>query len=68
MLPAVGMAMIAGMAAKAIAAKHPGFAKGASMIAAPFIGLAYAVALPFIGMGMLLWTAAQAVKVKFATK
>jgi CheY-like chemotaxis protein len=68
MLPAVGMAMIAGMAAKAIAAKHPGFAKGASMAAAPFIGLAYAVALPFIGMGMLLWTAAQAVKVKFATK
>jgi len=68
MLPAVGMAMIAGMAAKAIAAKYPGFTKGAKIAATPFVGLAYAVALPLIGMGMLLWTAAQAVKVKFATK
>ena len=60
MLPAVGMAMVIGMGAKAVAAKYPGFAKVAGMVAAPFIGLVYAVTLPFIGMGMLLWIGAQA--------
>jgi CheY-like chemotaxis protein len=34
------------------------FAKNVSLfIAAPFIGLAYAVAFPFIGLGMLVWLA-----------
>ncbi|MCX7240133.1 MAG: response regulator [Burkholderiales bacterium] len=28
-------------------------------LAAPFIGLVYAVALPFVGMGMLIWTATK---------
>lgn len=30
------------------------------LFAAPFIGLAYALAFPFIGLGMLVWTGARA--------
>ncbi len=30
-------------------------------LASPFIGLAYLIALPFVGMGMLAWVAAKAV-------
>jgi CheY-like chemotaxis protein len=68
MLPAVGMAMIIGMGAKAVAAKYPGFAKGVSVAAAPLIGLVFAVTLPLIGLGMLLWTTAKTVVGKTATK
>ncbi|WP_394755898.1 response regulator transcription factor [Rhodoferax sp.] len=32
----------------------------ALFLAAPFIGLAYALALPFVGIGMLIWTAVRA--------
>ncbi len=32
--------------------------------AAPFIGLVYAVMLPFVGIGMVAWTAVQALKAK----
>ena len=32
----------------------------ALFLAAPFVGLAYAVLLPFVGLGMLLWFAGQA--------
>ena len=32
----------------------------ALFLAAPFIGLAYAVLLPFVGIAMLLWTAGKA--------
>jgi len=32
----------------------------ALFLAAPFIGLAYAVMLPFVGMAMLIWTAGKA--------
>lgn len=39
--------------------QHP-FKRVAMLLASPFIGLAYAVLLPLIGMAMLLWTAAQA--------
>ena len=41
------------------------FGKGvkniALFIAAPFIGLVYAMALPFVGMAMLAWFAAKAI-------
>lgn len=30
-------------------------------LASPFIGLAYLIALPFVGFGMLVWFAAKAV-------
>jgi hypothetical protein len=36
-------------------------------LAAPFIGLAYAVLLPFVGIAMLAWTAAQALKARLQT-
>jgi CheY-like chemotaxis protein len=39
--------------------KHP-YKTLALLLAAPFIGLAYAVLLPLIGLTMLLWTAGQA--------
>ena len=39
--------------------QHP-VKRVAMLVAAPFIGLAYAVLLPLIGIGMLLWTAGQA--------
>jgi hypothetical protein len=32
----------------------------AKIIAAPFIGLAYAVALPFVGTAMLIWVGGKA--------
>jgi len=32
----------------------------ALFLAAPFIGLAYAVLLPFVGIAMLIWTAGKA--------
>ena len=60
MLPAVGMAMLIGMGAKAFAAKYPGFVKGAALVAAPLIGLVYAVALPLVGIVMLVRTGAKA--------
>jgi hypothetical protein len=38
-----------------------GFVKNVGLfIAAPFIGLAYAMLLPFVGLGMLVWFAARA--------
>ncbi len=38
----------------------------ALFLAAPFIGLIYAVLLPFVGMGMLVWAAARALTKKSA--
>lgn len=39
------------------------FAKNVALfIASPFIGLAYALAFPFIGLGMLAWTGVKALK------
>jgi hypothetical protein len=35
-------------------------------MAAPFIGLAYAVLLPFVGVAMLLWTAVEALTAALA--
>lgn len=64
MLPAVGMAMVIGMGAKAVAIKYPGFAKAAGMVAAPFIGLVYAVTLPVVGIAMIIRVAAQAAMMK----
>jgi hypothetical protein len=31
-------------------------------LAAPFVGLAYAIAFPFVGAGVLLWHAAKALR------
>jgi len=42
------------------AEKQNSYKRVAMLLAAPFIGLAYAVLLPLIGMAMLLWTAGQA--------
>lgn len=42
--------------------RHGGLKDVALFFAAPFIGLAYAVLLPFVGMGLLLWTGAQALR------
>ena len=40
----------------------------ALFLAAPFIGLAYAVMLPFVGIAMLAWTAVQALRDQSAKK
>ena len=45
--------------APVVEGKHP-YKTLALVLAAPFIGLAYAVMLPLIGMAMLLWTAGKA--------
>lgn len=47
--------------AVAIAAKNV-----ALFLLAPFIGLVYAVLLPFVGIAMLLWTAVDALAVTLA--
>jgi hypothetical protein len=36
----------------------------ASFIAAPFVGLAFILALPFVGTAVLIWTGIQAVRGK----
>jgi len=36
----------------------------ALFLAAPFIGLAYAVALPFVGAGALVWMAIRAARAR----
>ena len=33
----------------------------ALFVAAPFVGLAYALAFPFVGMGILAWRGARAI-------
>ncbi|MDD3937315.1 response regulator [Rhodoferax sp.] len=43
-----------------LAEKQNPYKRVAMLLAAPFIGLAYAVLLPLIGLAMLLWTAGQA--------
>lgn len=66
-LPAVGMAMLMGMAARAIATRHPNFAKAATIAAAPFIGLVFAVTMPVVGAAMLIKVGAQAAMAKART-
>ena len=52
------------MAAKAFAAAYPKAARAlrnvALFVAAPFIGLAYAAAMPFVGIAALAWIGARA--------
>jgi hypothetical protein len=59
--------MLAWMAGKAIA-KNQNAVKWikavAWVLAAPFIGLAYAVLLPLVGAAMLLWVASKALMTK----
>ena len=38
----------------------PGLLWLALFFAAPFVGLAYVIALPFVGMGMLAWMGVKA--------
>jgi CheY-like chemotaxis protein len=64
MLPAVGMAMIAGIAGKALVTKYPAVKTVALLIAAPFIGLVFAVTLPLVGGVFLIKAAAQAAMAK----
>ncbi|MEJ8837220.1 hypothetical protein [Ramlibacter sp. AN1133] len=44
-------------------ARIPGLLKNMALfLASPFIGLAYAVLLPFVGLGMLLWIAGEGMR------
>ena len=48
-------------------ADFPTFAKNVLLfLAAPFVGLAYAIALPFVGFGMLMWMGAKALMARKA--
>jgi hypothetical protein len=61
-MPIVGLGMLAYVAYKAFA-KTKAFTHVKNvglLISAPFIGLAYAVALPFVGIGMLLYVGGKA--------
>jgi hypothetical protein len=58
------MAMLAGIAAKALVKRYPAVKSVGLTIAAPFIGLVYAVTLPFVGMAMLIGVGFQAAKAK----
>ena len=50
-------------------AKKPNVLKNMALfLSAPFIGLLYAVLLPLVGMGMLVWTAVKAAKSPPVTK
>ena len=50
-------------AAPAAAEARPGALRNLGLFfAAPFIGLAYAIALPFVGMGMLAWQGWKALR------
>ena len=59
--PFAGLAALAWIAAKALAANYPGAVRNARnvalFVAAPFIGLAYAFTLPFVGIVALAWVA-----------
>lgn len=47
----------------AVAGKVPALLKNMVLfLASPFIGLAYAVLLPFVGLGMLLWVATEGLR------
>lgn len=67
-LPFVGLAMLVGVpiwhSMKALAGRvrHiDTFAKNVGLfLAAPFIGLVYVIALPFVGIGMIAWIGAKA--------
>src|SRR5450830_1645644 len=65
-LPVVGLAMLAWIGGKALLAlpttkKVLKLSENvAKVIAAPFIGLAYAVMLPFVGTAMLIWVGGKA--------
>ena len=52
-------AELAAAPVEVIATRHP-FKNAAKFLVAPFVGLAYAVLLPLIGIAMLAWTALQA--------
>ncbi len=54
-------------AAREMLARAARFARNAALLAAaPFVALAYVVAAPFVGLGMLAWFAARAVKARAA--
>ena len=53
-LPVVGLAALAWIAAKALAAKVPVVKTIALAVAAPFIGLAFILAGPVVGLGVLV--------------
>ena len=60
--PGVG-AMPATVAVPGTGSRIGTFAKNVGLFfAAPFIGLAYVIALPFVGLGMLAWHGMQALK------
>jgi len=67
-------ASVAAELEEAVVAAKPEIAKGenifkniALFLAAPFIGLAYVIAMPFVGAGMLAWMGGKALFNKFPT-
>jgi CheY-like chemotaxis protein len=54
------------VAAQPTAAAPSALRSFAMLVAAPFLGLAFAVALPFIGLGMLAWTGLRAASGRYA--
>ena len=60
-LPRYGLGVLTWMAARALAPHRRAigrFLKHAGLfVAAPFIGLAYAAALPFVGLAAIVWVA-----------
>jgi len=53
-MPFVGLGALVWIGAKALAAKIPAIKVIALAISAPFIGLAFVVAMPFLGLGTWL--------------
>jgi CheY-like chemotaxis protein len=59
--PQIAIAPAAVVETQAAAGRALRFAKNVALFfAAPFIGLAYAIAFPFVGLGMLAWSGVRA--------
>ena len=61
-LPIGGLAVMAWMATKALAAHWPVAKRVVLFVIAPVVGLAYAIALPFVGLGALAYVGMRAAR------
>lgn len=71
MLPFVGIAIVTGMAVKALVKKVPAVGNALTFlknvgkfVAAPFVGLAFIILFPIIGAAMLAWFAVKGLMMK----